>query len=140
MSKCLVILVGNLGQDPELRHTANGTAVANLSIATNESWKDKQGNKQEHTEWHHVVVWGPRAEACQKYLAKGRQVLVTGKLRTRSWEKDGITRYRTEIMAADVQFLGGAKKQETFSANEDPGIGDVDLGALAGLDLADMGL
>jgi len=103
-----VILVGHLGQDPEIRYMADGTAVTNFSIATSESWKDKQtGEKKERTEWHRIVAWRALGEICGKYLSKGRQVYVEGKLQTRSWEKDGTTRYTTEIVASDVQFLGG---------------------------------
>ena len=103
-----VILVGNLGQDPEIRYMADGTAVANFSIATSETWKDKQtGEKKERTEWHRVVAWRQLGELCGKYLAKGRQVYIEGKLQTRSWEKDGVTRYMTEIVASEVHFIGG---------------------------------
>ncbi len=103
-----VILVGNLGQDPEVRYMADGTAVASFSIATSETWKDKQtGEKKERTEWHRIVPWKQLAELCRKYLSKGRQVYIEGKLQTRSWEKDGVTRYTTEIVAADVKFVGG---------------------------------
>jgi single-strand DNA-binding protein len=102
-----VIIVGNLGQDPEIRYMADGTAVANFSVATSETWKDKQtGEKKEKTEWHRIVAWRALGELCGKYLSKGRQVYVEGKLQTRSWEKDGITRYTTEIVANEVQFLG----------------------------------
>ena len=102
-----VIIVGNLGQDPEIRYMADGTAVANFSVATSETWKDKQtGEKKEKTEWHRIVVWRQLAEICAKYLSKGKQVYLEGKLQTRSWEKDGITRYTTEIVANEVQFLG----------------------------------
>jgi len=102
-----VILVGNLGADPELRYTPDGTPVANFSIATSESWTDKTtGEKREKTEWHRIVAWRRLGEICGEYLSKGRQVYVEGKLQTRSWEKDGITRYTTEIIASDVQFLG----------------------------------
>jgi len=101
------IVVGHLGQDPEIRYMADGTAVANFSVATSESWKDKQtGEKRERTEWHRIVAWRALGELCGKYLAKGRQVCVEGRLQTRSWEKDGVTRYTTEIVATDVQFLG----------------------------------
>jgi single-strand DNA-binding protein len=102
------ILVGNLGRDPEGRYTPDGTAVANFSIATSESWTDKaSGEKREATEWHNIVVWRRLAEICGEYLSKGRQVYVEGKLQTRSWEQDGVTRYKTEIVASTVQFLGG---------------------------------
>ena len=103
-----VILVGRLGNDPEVRYTADGTAVANFNIATSDEWKDKDsGEKKERTEWHRIVAWRRLGEICGEYLAKGRQVYIEGKLQTRSWEKDGVTRYTTEIVASDVQFLGG---------------------------------
>ena len=103
-----VILVGNLGHDPEMRYTPSGAGVCEFRLATNESWTDRQGQRQERTEWHRVVVWGKRAELCSKYLSKGRQVFVEGKLRTRSWDdKDGNKRFTTEIVANDVQFLAG---------------------------------
>ena len=103
-----VILVGRLGQDPEVRYTPDGTAVANFTIATSEEWKDKtSGEKRERTEWHRIVAWRRLGEICGEYLAKGRQVYIEGKLQTRSWEKDGVKRYTTEIVASDVQFLGG---------------------------------
>jgi len=106
-----VILIGNLGADPEVRFTPSGQAVANFRVATNESWTDKSGNKQERTEWHRIVVWGKRAEVCSKYLAKGRQVFVEGRIQTRTYDdKDGNKRYITEIIANDVQFLGGGKE------------------------------
>jgi single-strand DNA-binding protein len=107
-----VILLGNLGQDPEIRYMADGTAVTNFSIATSETWKDKQtGEKKERTEWHRVVAWRQLGELCGKYLAKGRQVYIEGKLQTRSWEKDGVTRYTTEIVASEVQFIGGNRDE-----------------------------
>jgi single-strand DNA-binding protein len=103
-----VHLVGNLGADPELKYTASQKAVCNLSVATNETWKDKQGNKQEKTEWHRVTVWGDQAENCSKYLAKGRSVYVEGRLQTRKWQdKEGKDRYSTDIVANRVVFLGG---------------------------------
>lgn len=103
-----VILVGNLGADPELRYTSSGTPVCELRVATNESWTDKQGQRQERTEWHRIVVWGKTGENSSKYLSKGRQVYVEGRLQTRSWDdKDGNKRYTTEIVANDVQFLAG---------------------------------
>ena len=108
MSVNKVIVLGRLGQDPELKHTAGGSAVTNFSVATNESWTDKQGQKQERTEWHRVVVWGKLAELCSQYLSKGRQVYLEGKLQTRSWEDNqGQKRYTTEVQANTVQFLGG---------------------------------
>ena len=103
-----VIIVGRLGQDPEIRYMPDGTAVTNFSVATSDEWRDKQsGEKKERTEWHRIVAWRGLGEVCGKYLAKGRQVYVEGKLQTRSWEKDGVTRYSTEIVASTVEFLGG---------------------------------
>jgi len=101
------IIVGNLGRDPEVRYTPDGTAVANFSVATTETWTDKQsGEKKERTEWHRIVAWRRLGEICGEYLSKGSQVYVEGKLQTRSWEQDGVTRYTTEIYATTVQFLG----------------------------------
>ncbi len=109
MSVNKVILLGRLGQDPELKYTPGGAAVCNFSVATTEAWTDKQGQKQEKTEWHRIVVWGKLAELCNQYLAKGRQAFIEGRLQTRSWDdKDGTKRYTTEIMASTVQFIGGA--------------------------------
>ena len=103
-----VILVGNLGQDPELRYTGSGTAVCNMRIATSESYKDRDGNQVENTEWHTVVAWSRLAEICGEYLKKGRQVYIEGSLQTRQWEdKDGNTRYSTEVKAREMQMLGG---------------------------------
>ena len=107
MSVNKVILVGRLGQNPEVRYTPSGAAVANFSVATNESWTDKSGQKQERTEWHRIVVWGKLAELCNQYLQKGRQVYVEGRLQTRQWQdKDNQTKYTTEVQAQTVQFLG----------------------------------
>ncbi len=103
-----VILVGNLGRDPELRYIPSGQAVANFTLATNERWRDKEGNNQERTEWHRIVVWGKSAENCAQFLQKGRSVYVEGRLQTREWEdKDGNKRQTTETIAQTVQFLGG---------------------------------
>jgi single-strand DNA-binding protein len=103
-----VLLVGNLGHDPKLAYTTQGKAVCELSIATNEVWRDKGGQKQERTEWHRVKVWGDQAENCSKYLAKGRMIYVEGKLQTRAYEdKSGQKRYVTEVIADRVVFLGG---------------------------------
>ena len=110
MSVNKVILVGRLGQNPEVRYTPSGAAVANFSVATNESWTDKSGQKQERTEWHRVVVWGKLAELCNQYLSKGRQCYVEGRMQTRQWQdKDGQTKYTTEVQAQTIQFLGGAQ-------------------------------
>ena len=103
-----VILIGNLGKDPEVRFTPSGQAVANFNIATNESWMDKSGQKQERTEWHKIVVWGKLGELCGEYLSKGRQCYIEGRLQTREWtDKEGKKNYTTEIVAQNVQFLGG---------------------------------
>lgn len=103
-----VILIGNLGVDPEVRFTPSGQAVANFRIATNESWVDKNQQKQERTEWHRIVVWGKLAELCGEYLKKGRQAYIEGRLQTREWtDKEGKKNYTTEIVAQTVQFLGG---------------------------------
>lgn len=103
-----VILVGNLGADPEVRYTPSGQPVANFRIATSETWMDKQGQKQERTEWHRIVAWGKLAELCGEYLAKGRQVYVEGKLQTRQWDdRDGNKKFSTEIQAQQITFLGG---------------------------------
>ena len=103
-----VILIGNLGNDPEVRYTQGGQAVANFRIATTEQWTGKDGQQQERTEWHNIVVWGKSAENCGKYLSRGRQVYVDGRLQTREWQdKEGQKRYTTEVVANDIQFLGG---------------------------------
>jgi len=101
------ILVGNLGKDPELRYTASGTAVATFSLATTEKFKNKGGEQQEKTEWHNIVAWGNLGEICGKYLAKGRQVYIEGRIQSRSYDdRDGNKRYITEIVASEMQMLG----------------------------------
>jgi single-strand DNA-binding protein len=103
-----VILIGNLGADPEVRYTASGSPVANFRIATSEQWTDRNGEKQERTEWHRIVVWGKQAETCGEYLRKGRSVYVEGRLQSREWEdKDGNKRTTVEVNADRVLFLGG---------------------------------
>ncbi|HEV3032247.1 MAG TPA: single-stranded DNA-binding protein [Polyangia bacterium] len=102
-----VILIGNLGADPELKYTPSSRALCNLRIATTEVFKDKSGQKQERTEWHRVTVWGDQAENCSKYLSKGRSVYIEGKLQTRSYEKEGQKHYATDVVADRVVFLGG---------------------------------
>ena len=104
-----VIIVGNLGQDPETRYMPSGSAVTNFTVATNESWKDKQtGEQKERTEWHRVSMFNRLAEVAAEYLRKGSQVYIEGKLRTRKWQgKDGNDRYTTEIIADEMQMLGG---------------------------------
>jgi single-strand DNA-binding protein len=105
-----VILIGNLGRDPELRYTAGGTAVANFTVATTENWTGKTGQREERTEWHRIVAWGRTAELCAQYLAKGRTVYVEGRIQSREWEdKEGQKRKTTEIVANTVQFLGGPR-------------------------------
>lgn len=114
-------LIGHLGRDPEIKTLQNGTTVANFSVATSESYTDKTtGQKVEQTEWHNIVVWGKQAENCAKYLSKGKQVAVQGKLRTKSWEKDGHKNYRTEIHADTVQFLGSSASSGNGRAAEAP--------------------
>lgn len=116
-----VILIGNLGKDPELKHTSNGTAVATMTVATNERYKDKNGEWQDKTEWHTVVLWQRLAEIAAEYLKKGRSVYVEGRLQTRSWEdKQGQKRYTTEIVASDLVLLGGgggARNEEAGGAS-----------------------
>lgn len=112
-----VLIMGNLGQDPELRYTQNKTAVVTLNIATTESWT-KEGQRQEQTEWHRVIVWNKQAENCAKYLSKGRSVFVEGRLQTRSWDdKNGQKRYTTEITASSVQFLPGSNGASTNASS-----------------------
>jgi single-strand DNA-binding protein len=101
-----VILIGNLGADPELKHTPSNRALCNLRIATTEVYKDKGGQRQEKTEWHRITVWGDQAENCSKYLSKGRSVYVEGRLQTRSYDKDGQKHYATDVVADRVVFLG----------------------------------
>jgi len=103
-----VILVGNLGKDPEIRHTEGGIAVARFPIATSETFKDKTGNKQERTEWHNIVAWRGLAEVAEKYMKKGQSIYVEGKIRTNSYQdKEGIQRYSVEIVADNITMLGG---------------------------------
>ncbi len=114
-----VILVGNLGQDPEVKYTAGGAAVTTLSLATSESWKDKDtGQDQEKTEWHRVVLWRRLAEIAGEYLKKGSKVYIEGQLQTRKWEQDGQTRYTTEVVGRDMQFLDS--RGNTSSDNSSP--------------------
>lgn len=112
-----VILLGNLGSDPELRYTANGTAVLSLRLATNESFMDKNKEVQERTEWHTVIVWGTRAEALARTLGKGTGLLVEGGLRTSSFEKEGVKRYRTEIHAREICIA--SRRQAPSSPDDD---------------------
>ncbi|OGQ92408.1 MAG: single-stranded DNA-binding protein [Deltaproteobacteria bacterium RIFOXYC2_FULL_48_10] len=103
-----VMLIGNLGRDPEIRYSQQGLAVVNFSLATSEQWTDKtSGDRQEKTEWHNVVVFGKQAETCEKYLSKGSQIYIEGKLQTSTYEKDGQTHYMTKVVASNFMFLGG---------------------------------
>jgi len=112
------ILIGNLGEKPELKHLPNGTAVANFSVATTENWM-KDGNKESNTTWHKVKIFGKHAEACAKYLDKGSKAYVEGKIDNRSYEKDGVKKYITEIQAKEVKFL--STNQDTNKALQDAG-------------------
>ena len=134
-----VILVGNLGADPELRYTPSGKAVASFSIATTEQWGSKDGEKGERTEWHRIVAWARLGEICGEYLRKGSQVYIEGRLQTRSWEdRDGNKRYTTEIVAQSMQMLGSAtgspakggaakSKEERYPEEEPVSIPDDDI-------------
>jgi len=112
------LVYGNLTRDPEMKALPSGQNVTSMSIATNRTWSDKDGKKQEETEYHNIVVFGKTAENCAKYLTKGSGVYVEGRLQTRSWEKDGVKQYRTEIVAETVQF--GAKKDSGSPATQAP--------------------
>lgn len=110
------IIVGNLGRDPEVSYTPSGMAVAKFSVATSEKWKDKNsGEMQERTEWHRITAFGRLGEICGEYLSKGRQVYIEGRIQTTSWEKDGITRYSTEIIASEMKMLGTRATGDTYS-------------------------
>ena len=120
-----VILIGNLGRDPEVRHTPSGAAVANFSIATNEAWNNREGQREERTEWHRVVAFGKLAEICGQYLKRGKQVYIEGRLQTRQWEdREGNKRSTTEIVAANMTMLGrpGEASAEAYAPPiaEDP--------------------
>lgn len=114
-----VILLGNLGDDSELRFTQGGQPVLNFRMATTESWADKDGDRKERTDWHSVVLWGKRGEALEKYLVKGCLVLVEGKLRTESYEKDGEKRYSTKVHADDIKLCGGGARDERRDDDRD---------------------
>ncbi|SLM28891.1 Single-stranded DNA-binding protein [Desulfamplus magnetovallimortis] len=117
-----VIIIGNLGRDPEIMYTQQGLAVVRLAVATSEVWIDKNTNeRQEKTEWHRITVFGKQAENCEKFLAKGRQVYVEGRLETSSYEKDGQTHYSTGIIANTVQFLGGRQDGGSFGGGQGGG-------------------
>lgn len=112
-------LIGNLGADPEMKYTANGTAVTTFNVAVNERWNNANGERQERTEWYSVVAWQRLAETCAQYLAKGRQVYVAGRMQTRSWDgTDGVKHYRTELVATEVHFLGGQGEGRTYAGSD----------------------
>ena len=116
-----VILVGNLGKDPEIRHLDTGVAVANFSLATTESYKNKSGERVSNTEWHNVVLWRGLAELAEKYLKKGNSVYIEGKISTRKWEdKEGNTRYSTDIVADKLTMLGSKSDNESSNPKEEP--------------------
>ena len=123
-----VTLVGNLGEDPELRYTVNQLPVCNLSVATKEAWLSKSGEKQEHTEWHRITVWSKQAENCNRYLHKGSLVYIEGKIKTEMYEKDGEKRYTTKIEAQSVKFLS-SPKNETRPLPPKPPAGEPDFRA-----------
>src|SRR5262245_22412232 len=126
-----VLLIGHLGRDPELRYTPGGAAVANFSLATNDVWMDKAGEKQERTEWHRIVVFGKQAEIAGQYLQKGKQVFVEGSLSTREWnDREGNKRQTTEVRALRVVMLGrGEGRVEGASSGRSAGAPEIDLGA-----------
>ena len=116
-----VILVGNLGKDPEVKYLDSGVAVANFSLATTENYKNKEGEKVSQTEWHNIVLWRGLAEVAEKYLKKGASVYVEGKIKTRKWEdKEGITRYSTEILGDNMTMLGGKSASEDTAKHDPP--------------------
>ena len=124
------IIIGNLGRDPEVRYTQSGRAMTRFSVATTETWTDRDNGRQERTDWHNIVVWGKQAETCGQYLSKGQQVYIEGSIRPRSYEdKDGNTRYTTDIEARRVQFLssrdgGGARSGQSFDDGPSGGFDD----------------
>ena len=116
-----VILIGNLGKDPELRYTPGGQPTASFSLATTERWNDKSGKRQEHTEWHNIVAWGKLAELVNQYLKKGRSAYIEGRINTRSWDdRDGNKKYKTEIVASQVHFLSSGGAPQANSAADSP--------------------
>jgi single-strand DNA-binding protein len=125
--KCLnkVMLIGRLGADPEVRYTPTGIAYTRLSVATSEPYVDKDGNRQEMTEWHKVIAWRKLAEICGQYLTKGRLVYIEGRLRTRTWEQDGVKRSATEIEARDMQILDAAKARPEPEEDNAPPLDDL---------------
>lgn len=115
-----VILIGNLGKDPEVKYLESGTAVANFSLATSETYKDKNGERKTKTEWHNIVLWKGLAEIAEKYLKKGASIYLSGQITTRAWEnKDGETRYTTEIVGRELTMLGKSEVKENASQEDD---------------------
>lgn len=115
-----VILIGRLGKDPDVRYTPDGTMVTNFNLATDEQWKDKNGEKVQKTEWHRIVTWGKLAEICGNYLVKGKLVFIEGRIQTRSWEdKEGVKRFTTEIVASNMQMLDSKGQSKTEDASVD---------------------
>lgn len=138
-----VILIGNLGKDPEVRHLDNGRAVANFSLATSEVYNNKNGERVTNTEWHNIVMWTPLAELAEKYLKKGSQIYLEGKLQTRSYDdKDGNRKYITEVVAATMNFLGSRSDSNENSGSNSGGKQEpVNMGedsALSGMDTDDL--
>lgn len=116
-----VILIGNIGKDPETRYMSNGEAVTNITLATTDTWKDKNGEKQEKTEWHRVTMYRKLAEIAGKYLKKGQSVYIEGRLETRKWtDKQGVERYTTDIIASDMKMLG-SKQTSSADSHDEPG-------------------
>lgn len=117
-----VILIGNLGKDPETRYMSNGDAVTNITLATTDNWKDKNGEKQEKTEWHRITFYRKLAEIAGEYLKKGKSVYIEGRLETRKWtDKQGVERYTTDIIANDMKMLGGGGKSDRGDSSQDDG-------------------
>lgn len=116
-----VILVGNLGRDPEVRSTPSGQQVAKFSVATTRKWKDRDGNRQEKTEWHNIVVWGKQAEIAGQYLTKGKQVYIEGRLETSSWEKEGQKHYKTDVICDQFTMLGSRGDSARGGSEPAPG-------------------
>ena len=113
-------LIGRLGKDPEVRYTPDGTMITNFNLATDEQWKDKNGEKVQKTEWHRIVTFGKLAEICGNYLVKGKLIFIEGRIQTRSWEdKDGVKRYTTEIIASNMQMLDSKGQNKTDESNSD---------------------
>lgn len=125
-----VILLGNLGKDPEIRNLESGAKVASFSLATNRSYKGQDGKRVEETEWHNIVLWGNLADLAEKFLAKGRQVFIEGRIKTRQWDdKDGVKRYTTEIVGENMTFVGGRDQRDEPSPEQETGHAPSSVGA-----------